>query len=47
MPVLGIGGEHSLKEQVADTMKLAPTTCRRWSSPAAVTILERRLPRRR
>jgi len=23
MPVLGIGGEHSLKEQVADTMKLA------------------------
>jgi pimeloyl-ACP methyl ester carboxylesterase len=23
MPVLGIGGEHSLREQVADTMKLA------------------------
>ena len=23
MPVLGIGGEHSLGEQVADTMKLA------------------------
>ena len=23
LPVLGIGGEHSLKEQVADTMKLA------------------------
>jgi pimeloyl-ACP methyl ester carboxylesterase len=23
MPVLGIGGAHSLREQVADTMKLA------------------------
>ena len=23
MPVLGIGGGHSLREQVADTMKLA------------------------
>jgi pimeloyl-ACP methyl ester carboxylesterase len=38
MPVLGMGGEHSLKEQVADTMKLAADDVQTRSTTTSTTL---------